>query len=247
MKVGIADYGMSVWDGGNFDPEQRWLALKQIGYDGIERIYATSEADLVQQAALMRRHGFAFTTVRGPDVRNGIAWTAAMGKDYVWVQVTANDLPSFCRQAEIQAAACARYGIRAGLHNHLGSPVESQAQLEEFLACCPHCGLILDTGHLAAAGGDCAAIIRRYADRLLVVHVKDWFVTNPEIGLAQWYKRGRFCELGAGNINLDHGPIIAALRQAGYDGWVFVEHDTHLREPLTDLTTSRQYLRRAGC
>ena len=32
----------------------------------------------------------------------------------------------------------------------------------------------------------------------------------------------------------------------GYEGWVFVEHDTHLRDPLEDLAVSREFLRRAG-
>ena len=40
------------------------------------------------------------------------------------------------------------------------------------------------------------AIVDKYSDRLVAVHLKDWLVTNPEIGLDQWYKRGRFCELG---------------------------------------------------
>jgi inosose dehydratase len=146
----------------------------------------------------------------------------------------------------IQAKACARYGIQVGLHNHLGSPVESQSQLDEFLARCPECGLILDTGHLAAADGDPLAVIRRYAGRLVAVHMKDWLVVDSKIGLDRWFERGRFCELGAGNINMDHKGAVKELLKAGYDGWVFVEHDTHLREPMLDLAVSRQYLRDAG-
>jgi hypothetical protein len=40
MKIGIADYGMNVWDGGCFDYEERALQLKTIGYEGIERLTA---------------------------------------------------------------------------------------------------------------------------------------------------------------------------------------------------------------
>jgi inosose dehydratase len=124
--------------------------------------------------------------------------------------------------------------------------VESQAQLEEFLARCPKCGLILDTAHLAAADGDPIATIRRHANRLVAVHVKDWLIKDPKIGLDRWYDRGRFCELGAGNIGMDHKAAVQALLQVGYNGWVFVEHDTHLREPMLDLAVSRQVLRSAG-
>ena len=49
---------------------------------------------------------------------------------------------------------------------------------------------------------------------------------------------------------LDHfqqkPAVMRALVDVGYDGWVFVEHDTHLQDPLKDLAISRQYLREAG-
>lgn len=88
--------------------------------------------------------------------------------------------------------------------------------------------------------------MNKYANRIVAVHLKDWFVTNPEIGLDKWTQRGRFCELGAGNIGLDNAAVMKALAKAGYDGWIFVEQDTHLRDPLKDLAVSRQYLRNAG-
>ena len=34
MKFGVADFGMSVWDGGLFDLQGRLEGLKAIGYDG---------------------------------------------------------------------------------------------------------------------------------------------------------------------------------------------------------------------
>ena len=147
------------------------------------------------------------------------------------------------RQAEITR----RWGVRTALHNHLGSPVESQAEVEEFLRRCPEVGLILDTAHLAAAAGDPCAIVAKYPGRLVAMHLKDWLVTNPQVSIKEgWSKRGRFCELGAGNIGLDNLAVMKALVRVGYDGWVFVEHDTHLQDPRRDLAISREYLRRGG-
>jgi len=80
----------------------------------------------------------------------------------------------------------------------------------------------------------------------VAVHLKDWLVLKPEVGLDKWWDRGRFCELGAGNIGLDNAAVMNEVRKAGYDGWVFVEHDTHLQDPLKDLAISREYLRKAG-
>ena len=246
MRYGVADYGMNVWDGGCFDIEERLVALKKLGFEGVERLSASSGDDLLYKAARFRRAGMDFAICSGPTVELSIRWTAALRKGYVWAAVTGADFDTFCRQVNRQVEICALWGIRAGLHNHLGTLVESQKELEKFLERCPECGLILDTAHLAAAGGDAVEIARRYADRLVAVHLKDWRVTNPAIGLDRWPERGRFCELGAGSIGLDNPAVMQALAKAGYDGWVFIEQDTHLREPLEDLAVSLRYLKGAG-
>jgi inosose dehydratase len=187
-----------------------------------------------------------FATCLGPTPEASIQWTSALGKPYLWVSGLSPDFEVLCRQANAQVAAAARWGVRVGLHNHMGTPVETQEQLDRFMAACPDCGLILDTAHLAAAGGDPAGSVRRYGDRLVSMHFKDWMVLNPEIGLDRWKERGRFCELGAGNIGLDHHAVLAALAEVGYDGWLFIEQDTHLQDPLVDLAHSREFLRQAG-
>lgn len=246
MKFGIADYGMNVWDGGLFDIEERLNGLKKIGYEGTERLVAGNPSGALQKAALYRKMGMDFALCLGSNIQETIQWTAGLGKGYVWVEVTGRDFDTFCRQSNIQAEICARWGLRAALHNHLGSLVESQKDVETFLARCPKCGLVFDTAHLAAADGDCLEIVNKYSDRIIAVHLKDWLITNPEIGLDKWFERGRFCELGAGNIGLDNAAVVRALAKKGYGGWLFVEHDTHLQEPLKDLALSRQYLRAAG-
>ncbi|MEN6546316.1 MAG: sugar phosphate isomerase/epimerase [Armatimonadia bacterium] len=246
MKIGIADYGMNVWYGGSFDIEQRWSDIRAIGYEGLERLGANEAAEALFKAARLTALGMDFATCSGPSIEISIQWTAAFRKGYVWTNVTGKDFDTFCRQVNVQAEVCQRWGIKVALHNHLGSLVESQAELEEFLKQCPECGLILDTAHLAAADGDPVEIVNKYPERLTSMHLKDWLVTNPEIGLEKWWERGRFCELGAGNIGLDNAAVVAALKKVGYDGWLLVEHDTHLQDPLVDLTISREYLRAAG-
>lgn len=245
MHIGIADYGLTVWDGGCWDLESRLRMLKGIGYTGIERLTAVSEADAIHKAMLFRKLGMDFTTCRGPDVESGIHWTAALGKSYVWVQVLSHEFDTFCRQANVQAKMAAQYGVRVGIHNHLNSPIETQEQLELFLERCPDCGLIFDSGHLSGAGGDCLDIIRKYHQRLLMVHVKDYVVPVPSGTPDVPAKSGRFCELGAGNSGLDNKAVLKELVKLGYDGWICVEHDCHLREPEIDLKVSREFIRNA--
>lgn len=245
MRIGIADYGMNVWDGGTcFDLEERLRGLRDIGYEGIERLTVAGGEHALEAAALYRKLGMDFATVRAPTAELSIRYTAALGKRYVWTSVDGRSFDAFCRQVRIQGAACKRYGIDVALHNHMGTPVETQEQLEAFLAECPDSKLVFDTAHLAAMGGDAEAIAAKYADRLAVLHLKDWIETDP--GQSDWTKRGYFCGLGRGNIGLDNAAVLKAAAKAGYDGWVFVEHDTHLKEPLDDLRASRQYVREAG-
>jgi sugar phosphate isomerase/epimerase len=246
MKFGVGDYGMYVWDGGLFDDEERLKRLKGIGYEGIEFLDAVSADDAMYKAARRRRLGMDFATCSGPSQEAAICWTAALGKSYVRVLVTGKDFDTICRQVNHQVKVCARWGLRVVHQNHLGHATQSQKQLETFLSRCPDCGLGLDTAQLAAADGDCLEIVRKYSDRLVTVTLHDWLLTNPEIGLDLWWKRGRFCELGAGNIGLDNAAVMRALVEVGYDGWVFVKDGAHRQDPVKDLAISRQYLRDAG-
>jgi sugar phosphate isomerase/epimerase len=246
MKIGVADYGMYVWDGGHYDYEARTLALQEIGFDGIERLTAFSSEEAVHKSASMRKHGLGFTTVRGPSVELSIQWTAALGKAYVWTEVAnTNDFDIFCRRVNIMARHAERWGVRVALHNHMGTLVETQEQLESFLEACPSAGLVFDTAHLAAMGGDAVEIAGKYASRMVAIHVKDWLLTDPSA--TEWHRRGRFCGLGKGNIGMDNLEILRTAASRGYSGdWIFIEHDTHLQEPLIDLAESRNYLRKGG-
>lgn len=246
MNVGVADYGLNVWDGGCTDLAARLSALLAIGYAGVERLEAQSDAEALERAAIFRRLGAAFSTCRGPSFDSSLRWTAALRGQYLWVTSPARDLETLCRHARRQASAAAEWGLRVGLHNHLGTPVETHEDLDTFMSNCPECGLILDTAHLAASGGDPLAAVGRYADRLVAVHFKDWVVTDPSVGLGDWSRRGRFCALGRGNVGLDNRSIVREILRHGVSVPLFVEQDTHLRDPFVDLTESRAYLRDAG-
>lgn len=246
MKYGVAQYGMNLWYGGFFDLEDRLAGLKKTGYEATEMFAAVSPSDALHKASLYRKLGMSFACCSGPNVETSIRWTAGLGGSYIWVSVSADDFDAYCTAAELQGKACEKWGIKAALHNHLDTPVETEEQIEEFLKRCPSCGLVLDTAHLALAEGDPVRIAGRYAGRIAGLHIKDWLTTNPEVGMDMWIRRGRFCELGAGNIGMDNAAVLRALADSGYDGWVFVEQDTHLQDPLKDLAVSLDFMRSAG-
>ena len=47
-------------------------------------------------------------------------------------------------------------------------------------------------------------------------------------------------------MRVPNAEVIALLKARGFDKWVMVEHDTHLREPLEDLVASREWMRAQG-
>lgn len=125
-------------------------------------------------------------------------------------------------------AIAERHGLAASFHPHLGTCVESRAEVGAALAhstinLCP------DTAHLAAGGSDNAELIRAYADRIVYVHLKD-YTAEPFA----------FVPLGAGELELE--PIVASLRDVGFDGWITVECDGYPGEPEAAAAASRRHL-----
>lgn len=245
-RIGIADYGMTVWDGGCYSLERRLDQLRSCGFDGIEVLNASDAADAVRKAALFRRKNMSFLTcsINGaPEAAFETA--AALGCGYVWLNCgrCTRDIPFdvWIRRAKNFTACAADWGLKAALHNHLGSVIERQSEVERFMAEIPEALLLLDIGHLAAAGGDNAAVIRKYHDRLAAVHLKDVRIKDASISpdAENWWDRLEFCEIGGGNIDLDFGSVFSTLKACNYNQWLLIEQDTHKKDPAAELTVSR--------
>ena len=209
MKFGVADYGMFLWDGGLYDIEERLLDLKKLGYNGTERLEAVSPSDALYKAALYRKLGMDFSTCRGPSVQVTTEWTAALGKNYVWLTPgdcsRTVDFKEFCRRSNAMIKACAKWGVTASIHNHMHQRVENQQELEDFLKACPDAGIVFDTGHLSMAGGNPVEIVKKYHKRISVMHLKDVFLTGGT--RPDGIKEYRFCELGAGNNGFSNTKV----------------------------------------
>ena len=253
MKFGVADYGLNVWDGGCYDIQMRLEELKSIGFNGTERLECGDAADAMYRAALYKRLGMDFATcLSSAGIEQSNAFTAALGKEYVWLSPgedlrTKVDMDVFIRRANRFVQAAESAGVKAALHNHLGLRIQDQEELDRFMDEVPGAWLLLDIGHLHGAGGDIIRTIEKYIGRIAAVHFKDVFIKDAAIGLDQWPERLRFCELGAGNCQVPWLEAARLLKKLGYNRWVFIEHDTHLREPLTDLKISLDALKQIFC
>jgi inosose dehydratase len=119
-------------------------------------------------------------------------------------------------------------GLTASYHPHLSTIVEGPGEIGKLMSR-SRIGFCPDTAHLAAGGGDPAALIRQYRDRIRHVHLKD-LRREPFA----------FLPLGQGELNFD--GILAALDEAGYDGWLVVELDSYDGDPRDAARASRAFL-----
>jgi len=113
-------------------------------------------------------------------------------------------------------------GFEPTFHPHMGTRVQTPAEIERLLEG-SDVGLLLDTGHLTAAGGDPVTALGDWGGRVDHVHLKD--VRLDVLRAAErWddaWRAGAFCELGTGDVDLD--AFLAGL--SGYSGWLVVEQD----------------------
>ena len=163
--------------------------------------------------------------------------------------LTARDWRVLGQQLTEVAAATAAAGIRLAYHHHMGTVVQSAADIDALMAATgPEVGLLLDTGHAAFAGADPAALAQRYAARIVHVHAKD--VRDPVVREARagnWsflraVLSGVFTVPGDGGVAFE--GVFAALRD--YSGWVVLEaeQDPRRADPLTYATLGYRNLKR---
>jgi len=140
------------------------------------------------------------------------------------------------------AAVITAEGITPCLHPHVGSWVETEAEVRRVLDSIDpaHLSFGPDTGHLFWAGIDPAAIIADYADRVRAVHIKDVHRDAAERARQRHadyaetvYAENVWTEPGQGDVNFER--TLAAL-PVGYDGWFVCEVDNPDRKSKEEST-----------
>ncbi len=157
--------------------------------------------------------------------------------------------PEEIRQAAITINEMAKrtleFGVKSCVHPHLWTELQDENELDDLMALCsPEVYFAPDTAHLTGAGMDAAAVIRRYKERVAYVHLKD--LTSKDAKHEDFpMLLGNealpvFCELGLGTIDFE--PVIEALNEIGYAGWLTVEIDHSTSTPLRSLEICRDFV-----
>jgi inosose dehydratase len=136
------------------------------------------------------------------------------------------DWAAFGARVTEVAEATLREGVRLVYHHHMGTIVQSEADIDAFMAHTgPAAHLLLDTGHATWGGADPSALAARYRGRISHVHTKD--VRRDVMLRAQaedWsflrsVVEGVYTVPGDGCV--DFASVFRALPD--YAGWVVIE------------------------
>lgn len=126
---------------------------------------------------------------------------------------TRSAVESLAERLSAVAARLSKRGYDLHYHNHDQEFVDLDGDyaLEVLAEAAPEVGLEIDLGWAGAAGADPLALVERYADRIDLLHVKDF---DPETGGP--------AKVGEGGLDLD--AVAAAAVEQGVE-WLVYEYE----------------------
>ena len=142
-------------------------------------------------------------------------------------------------------------GISLVYHHHMGTVVQTAEEVDRMMDMTDSdkFSLLFDSGHLAYCGQDYLAVLKKYANRVKHVHLKDIRpqvvkkVKEQKLSFLQGVREGAFTVPGDGCI--DFAPIFDILDKANYQGWMIVEaeQDPAKANPLEYALKARKYIK----
>lgn len=237
------------------DMERAIAEIGEVGYSGVELFdgnlldYAERANDLravldgagVRLLAVYSGGNFIFKEILDQElarIARAADAAAELGAEHLVVGggakrfdgLRADDHARLAEGLEKVVAIADARGLRAHYHPHLTTIVEGPAEVDKIFALtgidfCP------DTAHLAAAGGDAPALIRKHAARISYVHLKGW-------------RREPFAFTPLDEGDLDMSAIMRALVDVKFAGWITAELDSW-PDPKDGAKRSFAFLQRA--
>jgi inosose dehydratase len=255
-----------------------WVELGPYGYLPTDPALLQAALD---ERGLKLSGGLAFGALHRPAdwdqmlsaIRDVARLTAAMGAHHLVLvpplyrdertgeytespELTQAQRTAMCAAAnELGRILLADYDVRLCVHPHGDCHIQSQAEIEQFLAGTDPelVWLCLDTGHVAYGGGDNLDLIRRFSNRIGYVHLKQADpdvvarVREQSLSFGEAVKLGVFVELPAGIP--DPAAIIPELASLGVPLFVIAEQDLYPCAPGVPLpiaVRTREFLNGHG-
>ncbi len=149
----------------------------------------------------------------------------------------------FGAKVEELAGLLAAEGIALAYHHHMGTVVETPAEIDAFMAATgPATKLLFDAGHyyFGSNGQDPTPALRVHVGRLAHFHAKNvrpavmGDVRERGLSFMDGVRAGVFTVPGDEEGGVDFTPLLRILKDAGYDGWIVIEaeQDPSVRNPF---------------
>lgn len=138
------------------------------------------------------------------------------------------------------------FGLELVYHHHLMMVAETLGEVRAVMSATgPAVGLLLDTGHAAAAGFGYSTLIDEFAPRIRHIHLKDVRaevmarVRDEGISFNDGVRMGMFTVPGDGAV--DFAPLARFLASGAYRGWVVVEAEQDPKKAPPAETVARAH------
>jgi sugar phosphate isomerase/epimerase len=162
----------------------------------------------------------------------------------------------FIQKAESFAEKLADHGIELYYHNHHVefAKYDGEYLLDIIKNSTSKLGFELDVHWIHRAGGNPIEVIKNFAGRISLLHIKDYRIGQVDLSALEGGDMGKFmqaftniiefAELGKGNLDLK-GMIDAGL-ESGAQYFLVEQDDTYGRDPFDCLKDSADHLRELG-
>lgn len=162
----------------------------------------------------------------------------------------------FIEKAESLAHRLAEYGIELYYHTH---HLEFQKYDGEYLLDLiknntTKLGFELDVHWIQRAGENPVEFVKKYADRISLLHLKDYRIGQMDMSQLDFKDMSKFmqiftntiefAELGEGNLDIK--SIMEAGLESGAQYFLVEQDDTYGRDPFECLEISANHLRKLG-
>lgn len=245
----------AIWPWGTETREQMEQAAKdvtEIGYRSFESVKAAIYAynlDLKAYKEVLKKYnlkpvsfyfhlpGFGEEESVFSTLDKELEFIAALGVKRICLQATwgphekldKSQLEFELKTIEKFARKTKAFGITSNLHNHHNTWVMYENEIDNILKNLGP-GVISfapDTAHLVAGLCDPVKVIKKYADRVNFIHLKD--IKNADVksegmAAAGMEVYGNFCELGKGGV--DFRKVFDILKTVKYEGPLCEELDS---------------------
>jgi len=183
-------------------------------------------------------------------VKEGVEIAAKIGAPLIMVITPGKqDVPreesrrQFIRGLQESAAFARQAGILMSIENFPGaaSPFVVSSDVLEAFREVPGLKLTYDNGNVMTGGEDPAVSFARCAEHVAHAHFKDWVLGEPGKGMEGLDgKHYEAALIGEGIV--PHRACLAAMKQAGYKGYINIEYEGNKYPPDEATRRSAYYL-----